>query len=125
MSPKAKEFYNKLLSFYLDDNSVYTEVQNSYKDFLNKLKGKPTLDAFTKIGRLKDEKLVLIEYFKQLSDAEISEVMKTFKMRMFSAPESQVVFNNGAVVSAPTNKNKIPFGKLQPYQQSIVNSLLK
>lgn len=101
MSPKAKEFYNKLLSFYLDDNSVYTEVQNSYKDFLNKLKGKPTLDAFTKIGRLKEEKLVLIEYFKQLSDAEISEVMKTFKMRMFPAPESQVMIKGNTITFNP------------------------
>ena len=101
MSPKAKEFYNKLLSFYLDDNSVYTRLENSYREFL-KLKIRNYVAVFTGLS-LEGHQRDLELYFTQLSDAEISEVMKTFKMRMFPAPEKQVVFKNGTVISAPTN----------------------
>lgn len=98
MSPKAKEFYNKLLSFYLDDNSVYNRLENSYREFL-KLK-KRNNAAFTGLsleGYQKDLEL----YFTQLSDAEISEVIKTFKMRMFPTPESQVMINGNTITFNP------------------------
>ena len=102
MSPKVKKFYNKLLSFYLDDNSVYARLENSYQYYIKKQLGKYT-QVFSSTVFLEGSQRELELYFAQLSDAEISEAMKTFKMRMLPAPESQVVFKNGTVMSAPTN----------------------
>lgn len=102
MHPKAKEFYNKLLAFYLDDNSVFKRLENSHQYYVKSQRGKWNQIFSTTLlleGSQKDLEL----YFTQLSDAEISEVMKTFKTRMFPTPESQVVFKNGTVISAPTN----------------------
>jgi hypothetical protein len=111
MCPKTQEFYNKLLAFYLEDNSVYARLENSYILFIKK-KERFVPYKDTLVGSEKE----LEVYFSQLSDAEITEARKVFKIRMFPASESQVIFQNGAVISAPT---------LQPYQQSIVNSLSK
>ncbi len=100
MSPKAKEFYNKLLAFYLNDNSVYARLENSYRYYLGIVK---TTFDFSVLLFLEGSQRELELYFPQLSDAEISEVIKTFKIRMFPVPEKRVVFNNGVVMSAPAN----------------------
>lgn len=97
MSPKAKEFYNKLLSFYLDDNSVYVRLENSYRHYLKKDKKFDFSTPFYLEGSQEDLEL----YFTRLSDAEISEAMKTFKMRMFPAPESQVMINGNTITFNP------------------------
>lgn len=100
MSPKAKEFYNKLLSFYLDDNSVYVRLENSYQYYIKKYtKVKAVYSA--SVCFLEDKERELELYFPQLSDAEISEVMKTFKMRMFPAPEKQVMINGNTITFNP------------------------
>lgn len=100
MSPKTQEFYNKLLAFYLDDNSVVSRLENSYKYFLR-------IDRklfFSNLPLLEGSQRDLETYFPRLLDAEISEVIKTFKMRMFPAPEKQVTITyNGTAMTVKSD----------------------
>lgn len=97
MSPNAKEFYNQLVSFHLQDETICKRLENSYKAYIQK-----RMNLYKTTGiLLEGEQNQLEQYFTRLSDSEISEVIKTFKMRMFPALESQVMVNGNTIAFNP------------------------